>query len=392
MLNSILQIRQQAQIRQQKTDSKSTTSNFCMNIAYSNLTNIKKLEKDTLKICFKGNKLTSLSPDLCRNILPFYTHETYFFRDIKTLDFIKKYVLQTFPKGTHIADFACSTGEETYSLATILMKHNKDKIYSITGYDIISEVVNKAKIGLLRNDYRAYEDFLTDESKVTGFNRPYKMAFQYCFEQITPEMSRSSITDDMIEKASSAILTETNKTKIEELKKILMFSHIPRSERQGTFVYPKPGVFDEIVNFKVGDIYNLDSNQLKLPKNTGVIMFKNAWYHLTGFEGFSTPHFIGDLLDDVSFVLDGIKKSLKDKGKGILVVGQLKRDHLFDSSQATRTIFQNGEKIEICDSTPFHDLLKEKGFKPVFYEQIHNGDGEEIKNGVYLPSVWKKGK
>ncbi len=52
MLNSILQIRQQAQIRQQKLILNQQQATFRMNSAYSNLTNIKKLEKDTLKICF----------------------------------------------------------------------------------------------------------------------------------------------------------------------------------------------------------------------------------------------------------------------------------------------------------------------------------------------------
>jgi len=221
---------------------------------------------------------------------------------------------------------------------------------------------------------------------ITTFNFSHKKDFQTCFEQITPEMSRS-ITEDTIKKATRNILTETDKIKIEELKKILMFSHIPSGERYGPYVYPKQGVFDKVVNFEVGDIHNLYT-QLKLPQNTGVIIFKNAWYHLTGFYFEKPANQV--VLDEVSQVLDKIKKSLKNKG--ILVVGQLEDDHLFDDSQATRTIFQNGKRIKICDTTPFHELLKEKGFKPIFYEQIHNGDGEEIKNGVYLPSVWKKGK
>ena len=166
MLNSILQIRQQAQISQQKLILNQQQATFRMNSAYSNLTNIKRLEKDTLSISFKGSMLAHTTPKLCKNIEKCCINETYFFRNIKTLDFVKKYILKTFPSGTQVADFACSTGEEAYSLATMLMKHNKDKKYSITGYDIISEVVNMAKKGLLRYCYRAYEGFLHDESKV----------------------------------------------------------------------------------------------------------------------------------------------------------------------------------------------------------------------------------
>ena len=385
MLNSILQIRQQTHIRQQKTASEITTSNIFRNSTSPDLTKIKRLEKDTLNISFKGTDLVSSAPDLCKNIFPYCRHKTYFFRNIKTLDFIKDYALKTFPQGTPVAVFGCSTGEEPYSLATMFMQHNRDKKYPITGYDLISKIINIAKTGLFRNDYKAYEGFLTDGSKVTDFNSPYKTAFWEYFEQIPSEIS-GLITDNVIKKASRDILTETDPTKIKELKKILMFSHVPCSERHGTFVYPKPGVFDEIVDFEVGDIHDLN-NQLKLPKNTGVIMFKNAWYQLTGFN-FQIPA-SNVVLDDVSQVLDKIKKSLADNG--ILVVGQFKNDHLFDSSQATRHIVQNGEKIEICDSTPFHKLLRKKGFKPVFYEVIHY-KGKEVENGVYLPSVWRKGK
>ncbi len=79
---------------------------------------IRQIEQDPIK-----NDLTSLVEDLCN-------HETYFFRDKEQLDLLTTYVIPELIKNKvasgcydfRIWSAACSTGEEPYSLAMLLVK------------------------------------------------------------------------------------------------------------------------------------------------------------------------------------------------------------------------------------------------------------------------------
>jgi len=96
-------------------------------------------------------------------------HESHFMRNAESLEFVSNYVKKEFPNGTHIADFGCSNGEEAYSLGMLLHDSNKNKKYTITGFDLIPGVVKDAKAALFNIGRGSdnYESFLVSNFLVT---------------------------------------------------------------------------------------------------------------------------------------------------------------------------------------------------------------------------------
>lgn len=103
-------------------------------------------------------KLRINNKDLLKDSLEaITTNETYFFRDIKPFDFFQKNTLKDIIAATpahetiNILSAACSSGQEAYTLAMILME-NKFKLggrdFKITGIDISSKMVEKARAGI----------------------------------------------------------------------------------------------------------------------------------------------------------------------------------------------------------------------------------------------------
>lgn len=74
------------------------------------------------------------------------TNETYFFREQKHFDFL---VAQVLPhcrpeRPFRVWSAACSSGEETYSIAMTLAEHLNDGTWSVLGSDLSSRVLEKA--------------------------------------------------------------------------------------------------------------------------------------------------------------------------------------------------------------------------------------------------------
>jgi len=80
-------------------------------------------------------------------------NETYFFREIKELEWLVSHV-KTTHRNFSILSMPCSSGEEVYSILIMLSEANVDiSTISITGFDINSEAVKRAQKG--RYDERA---------------------------------------------------------------------------------------------------------------------------------------------------------------------------------------------------------------------------------------------
>jgi len=263
-------------------------------------------------------------------------HTTYLFRDSPTLDYLKDYILKNFPSGTHIADFGCSDGEETYSIATMLAENNNDLRFKITGYDLSENVINKAKQGAYEFDH--LDLALVETEKYYGLENYYK------FDQ------RITKYRDIFRKAFDInIYKSSDCWKYDKNCKI------------------KSGIIKDSVDFKVANILDLDTNKLKLPPNTNVIIFKNAWYHLA-------PKAIDEAIEKIYRVLPS---------KGILVVGTLGDDHTLDGR-------------EPLSKFPLARKLETAGFKPVFYSTNSYGLGKDHETGTAneerddIPSVFVK--
>lgn len=63
----------------------------------------------------------------------------------------------------NITVFACCSGEEAFSLSYVLQKHFPNLRYRIHGYDIVDEVIAKARTGLFTFKEASWGPFVTDE-------------------------------------------------------------------------------------------------------------------------------------------------------------------------------------------------------------------------------------
>lgn len=77
------------------------------------------------------------------------THETYFYREAAHFDFLKQIVFPSFSRfPIKILSAACSTGEETYTLAIEAANYfESNSLWHIAGTDISQEVINVAQRG-----------------------------------------------------------------------------------------------------------------------------------------------------------------------------------------------------------------------------------------------------
>ncbi len=90
------------------------------------------------------------------------TNVTHFFRNPKQFDLFKNKVLPDIIKNNHkrksikILSAGCSTGEEPYSIAIILLEYFKEELTNwyleIQGVDISTDVINRANTGIYKKE------------------------------------------------------------------------------------------------------------------------------------------------------------------------------------------------------------------------------------------------
>lgn len=77
------------------------------------------------------------------------TNETYFFREPKHFEFLRENILPAHPRGRpfRVWSAACSSGEEVYSIAMTLADTLGADGWSVTGSDLNTQVLTKARTG-----------------------------------------------------------------------------------------------------------------------------------------------------------------------------------------------------------------------------------------------------
>lgn len=286
-----------------KDNSIHNYSNYSLNFYYN-----KSLFKKSQNLYFGLNsQFTTFdqTPEGCsRNK---FNHSTSFFRNEELLEFTVKYLNKFFPQGTHIANYGCSDGSETRSIVMLLNEHNKNNKYTITGYEISESKVEEAKKGSYQfeNDVNP-ANLVFVEEKYDRQNKyiKYRQLFQKFFQR------RKKIEGELY---------------LYEAKKDL---------------------FENIIDFEQGNINEISDKKLK-EKNTGAVIFKNAWYHISNKE---------KILKDIYHILPDY---------GLLIVGCHGEDHNDSSLQ---------------------DSLQKAGFTPIRYEEI---ELSYDKNKL-VPSAWAK--
>ena len=309
-------------------------------------------------------------------------HESHLMRDLDSSVFATDYILRHFPQGANITVEGCSQ-MEAYTWAALFHDANPDKRFKITGYDIVSEVIEDAKLGVLDIDSLQQNEFFLDpELKLPlGFlsaeQQRARNLFNKCFERIPEKWKTFCVKPlDLIDKPKEEITLKIKR--IEYLKQRYMDSYI-----LGKYFIPRHGVFDGVLDFSVGDIYDIDS-QLK-PKSTALISFKNVLYHLLGSRGkeglfgWINTTTVQQLFKKLNTVLTE---------DGLFVLGTICQDHLFDPEKTPNDfseIVHKGKIIKVALPSPIHKLLNESGFEPVFYDKVPGIDSD-----ILMPSVWRK--
>lgn len=315
--------------------------------------------------------------------------ESHLMRDFDSSYFAKDYALKTFPNGAQILVPGCSQ-MEAYTWATLFHEANQEKKYPITGFDLVSEVIQDAKLGVLNIYDRTgitndnCERFLVSKLFITTpEQKEARNNFYSCFEILPKNWQTFNISDPRYKaKVKRVVRPEDD---IETTTKRLEYIHLSKQRDiwGGTDFIPKVGVFENILDFKVGDVTNIDKDYKA--GSIGIFSMKNTLYHLLGSRIINVSKYKDIDTTPAQNLFKKINKVLKDDG--LFVFGTLGHDHFFNSSLVTKdhteTIKQNGENISVYQKSPIHDLLRKSGFEPAFYEKYMN-------TKIYLPSVWKK--
>ncbi|MEI8377564.1 MAG: CheR family methyltransferase [bacterium] len=318
-------------------------------------------------------------------------HESHFMRNFESLYFSMDYLKKNFPNGTNIADFGCSGGEEAHSMAVLLHDSNKDKKYKITGYDIVPEVVEDARKGVfnIAEWTNLYERFLVSDYSFQYLTPEQKLAkenFNKCFEKIPKDWEKFNICDSRYKKKVKRYVKPGQDIELATRRLEYIYNPNSRMSNNGKYFIAKDGVFDNVIDFKVANILNIDKELAN--QKTGMVIFKNSLYHIFGSRGLdfyknADINLAKELFTKINSVLPE---------NGLFVLGILSGDHLIpkDVSLDYNTIFQNEEQIKVFNTSPVHKALKEAGFEPIFYECGKTGGASFKKSSIYLPSVWKK--
>lgn len=257
---------------------------------------------------------------------------TNVFRDFPTLDFAANYITKTFPNGTNILDYACSTGDEALSLAVLLERANRQKLFKIIGLDVDPLAIEVAKKGLHSISYKDPDTLIDSHSpKLADLFKRLMKYLKPTDEILPPGLSSASFEEDMF---------------LRNHKKL-----------------------DGILEFRApeeGDVLRATSFEPEKP--VGAVFFRNALYQLTGNNCKNLDH-------DASFVskvADAIHSRL-DKN-GIFVIGNHEKDHLYLSKRNNQ---------EVLTRKTNEILSAHKGFRPIQISKIRKYD-------TFTPTVWKK--
>lgn len=290
----------------------------------------------------KGGKIVTCCP------------ETSFFRNIKSSKFMKSYLQENFPNGTHIAEFAASAGQKPYSNLILLDDINQDGKYRITGYDLSQNLADIAENGTYKLENIGYEPVLFKSAK-TADEAAVRDSFYRFFRKVDSCYNRPN--------------------------GIQYVKLIPESTRG-------------LIDFQVGDIEKVD--QILEKGKSGVIIFQNALYHILNRTNSSALQHISrpeDSTPDLASVERLFAKTHDTlPNKGIFMLGNLPYDHIYTGKEPTSFTYQNNERIEIFESSPVHQILRDTGFEPVFYERVAPlvSNKSTHNSPVFLPSVWKE--
>ena len=234
-----------------------------------------------------------------KNKIGTINHQTAFFREPKTDEFVQGYIKKVFRKKSeiNIVSGACSSGEEVYSYACML--NDLHKKVNIVGFDIDNKVLKEAEDGIF--DIKRYKDnkkgcrlisenFLLEnnDSKSKYLRRCKENFFKYFNElsskETLPITYCNSLSKAIIDKKAHSDRLFWQELGInldkEQIKKMITSGLLKSNE---TFDTQKFKVNRALLNncnleFRYGDIRKL-KDLFKEDSKIDVLLYRNALYH-----------------------------------------------------------------------------------------------------------------
>lgn len=292
--------------------------------------------------------------------------DTCFYRDIETLKAATDFIKEEFPNGTDILDIACSNGEETISLETML-NDLTDKKYKIHAFDTNNTPLELANQRIYSVYTNGHEDFLLN-NKSDEYKNELKNRFMNIMEE----------TD-----APDFEINDSGYFEAKQLKdKDFRFKFFKLKDE-----------FKDIININKGDINDLPD--LLPNKKTGAIFFRNAMY-------FPTQNYVFKHLSEYEMpseninrrkIINNIVDKVYDKllPGGFFILGNNEKDHHFLADSYTHPddkFYWEYTNQEICLTSPLKEaLLKGGRFKPIFKSDCDSAMG--LREVI---TVWQKVK
>ena len=308
--------------------------------------------------------------------------DSWFYRDTKTLKSAVTEIKTTFPSGAEIWDFACSNGEETISVKSLL----ESPKYTVIGYDSSISALKLAKKGIYTVFSSWYDSFLLQKEKNSSEEKFLQEKFYGMMEEIQPPAIERHIN---------------NKTAYFNIKK---FYH----DFQEKYFRVAPQKRKEI-DIRKGDINEI--KHYRSQNKVGAIFFRNALYQMTGNDLNETleqrKYFASEVVDNKQEIIESLVNKIHAKleNGGVFVIGDHIKDHLF---LADRNLPKN--EVILFKDTPFFDSGNSKHisssdvklFKESPLKRALEKDGRFIPIGfsktsldyggikIKVPTVWKK--
>ncbi len=294
-----------------------------------------------------------------KNRLGYLVHETGFFRDMCTKNFVKKYIEENFKdkKRINLLIGGCSTGEEALTYSMILKNLGKD--VKILGFDVSEDAIKQAKSKkfLMQKLCKTPEGYMDISFQYERTLKDSYLAFSSENKLSKQKKTRKALFDDFF-KVSDEVPVEPKKSLMQRINnwcyQHLLKIYTPKFESK--YVVLKQGK-GENCNFVVGDILNL--NDIVKNEKYDVITFTNSLYHLITNSGYN--NLVRKLNKEAEGTLNKLSTAIRENlnDKGLFVLGE-------------------EEVLQTMDSRLVPEIFSKNGLKPVSI------------NGLSEVNVWQK--
>lgn len=276
--------------------------------------------------------------EFAKNSIGRLVHETAFFREAETDEFLKNFILTQWknkPK-INIICGACSTGEEVITLS-MLLNEIKNKV-SILGLDISHNSIKEAKSKIYEMSYNPLRNtsadrdrflWLPNKKELSNKEKEYKNLFEQFFEKI-----------EIKEMPLFGTRTNTNSIFIRFLDKLADFLIGKKGNRQYEGIFVLKDEAARNCSFQQADIMDIDL--ITSEKKADIITFRNALYHLITKETVIERYLTLESDAILDKILNKIKTSLNDDG--LIIFGKEEGEQILSNCILPKGLVKNGFK------------------------------------------------